>query len=195
MGLNPDGMTRRAGFITFMVWREIEMKCGPRLETQRVWFLAKVVGLSALMLFGVGCQGKDGKNADSNSGTAKSAMSAPLPAHALHLQAKLVEIPGAFPANDLYNYAYIMRYEVTQVLGGEYTDKDILVGHYNPRMSRNEIKDDKDSLVNGNVTTFEEGALQDLIVMPMDSVYTGAIEDEFYQDKRPRWFAIQADKL
>jgi hypothetical protein len=152
-----------------------------------------LAALAVLAWWGVGCQKDAAKG--SGEGAAQSKVSAPLPAHALHLQAKLIEIPGAFPANDLYNYAYVMRYEVSQVLGGEYTDKDILVGHYNPRMSRNEIKDDKDSLVDGDVTTFEEGAMQDLIVMPMDSVYTGAIEDEFYQDKRPRWFAIRADKL
>ena len=28
--------------------------------------------------------------------------------------AQLVEIPGPFPPNDLYNYAYILKYKVTE---------------------------------------------------------------------------------
>jgi hypothetical protein len=124
----------------------------------------------------------------------ESSNAAPLPEGAVKIKAKLVEIPGAFPANDIYNYAYVMRYEVTEVLAGNYPDQDILVGHYNPRLARNAIKDDLDALVDGNVTIFSEGDVQVLIVKPIEAVYSGAIEDEFFQDKRPRWFAVQADK-
>jgi hypothetical protein len=145
----------------------------------------------------LGCQKKDSETAHSPS-KAPSTESAPTqPASApqgLKVQAKLVEIPGAFPANDLYNYVYIMRYEVVQVLEGVYPDKDILVGQYNPRLSRADIKDELDSMVDGNASTFEEGAMQELTLAPMDSLYHGAVEDEFFQDKRGRWFAKRTDK-
>lgn len=125
--------------------------------------------------------------------TAEAAAPA-LPEGAVRIKAKLASIPGTFPANDIYNYAYVMRYEVVEVLGGAYAEKDILVAHYNPRIPRSEIKDDLDAMVDGNVTLFSEGDLQVLTLKPIETVYTGAIEDEFFQDKRPRWFAIQADK-
>lgn len=133
--------------------------------------------------------------APASSSTAAAESAAPaLPEGAVRVKAKLATIPGTFPANDIYNYAYVMRYELIEVLGGTYAEKDILVAHYNPRMARSEIKDDLDPLVDGNVTLFSEGDVQVLTLRPIEAVYSGAIEDEFFQDKRPRWFAIQADK-
>src|SRR5713101_8246861 len=69
----------------------------------------------------------------------------------LVITGELQEIPGAFPSNDLYNYAYVMKYKVVKVIQGDYSGEDILVGHYNPRFARAEIHDDQDSLVGGNV--------------------------------------------
>jgi hypothetical protein len=146
--------------------------------------------------FLVGCQKKETPPPPSSNSKPDQVETpaAALPEGAVKIKAKLAQIPGAFPANDIYNYAYVMRYEVMEVLAGTYADKDILVGHYNPRMARNAVKDDLDPLVDGTVTVFSEGDVQVLIVKPIEAVYTGAIEDEFFQDKRPRWFAVQADK-
>ncbi len=44
----------------------------------------------------------------------------------LQVTAKLVEIPAKFPPDDLYDYAYVMRYEVT---GGPLDKSSILVAH------------------------------------------------------------------
>src|SRR4030095_5118171 len=52
--------------------------------------------------------------------------------------AKLVEIPSKFPPDDLYDYAYVMRYEVQ---GGPLDKQTILGGHYKPRQARDKIED------------------------------------------------------
>ena len=112
----------------------------------------------------------------------------------LVMTAKLVEIPGAFPANDLYNYAYVMKYKVLQVLQGSYAEPEILVGHYNPRIARNDIKDEQDSKVGGSLTSFQKGDIHYLVLNPLDGEWTGAVEDEYFNDKRPRWWALWVDK-
>lgn len=107
--------------------------------------------------------------------------------------AKVAEIPGAFPANDLYNYCYVMKYQVVKVLQGAYADPDILVGHYNPRIARDQVKDEQDSKVGGNVKSFAVGDVHYLVLSPVDGLWTGSMEDDFFKDKRPRWWALWAD--
>lgn len=113
---------------------------------------------------------------------------------ALVLTAELEGIAGQFPANDLYNYAYVMRYKVIQVLKGAYADSSILVAHYNPRMARAEIKDEQDAKVGGNLKSFQAGDAHYLVLDPLDGVWTGAVEDDYYKDRRPRHWALWADK-
>ncbi len=113
----------------------------------------------------------------------------------LVMTAKLVEIPGAFPANDLYNYAYVMKYKVIKVLKGAYADADILVGHYNPRIARADIKDEQDANVGGNVKSFQVGDIHYLVLSPIEGAWTGAMEDDFFKEKRGRYWAFWADKL
>jgi hypothetical protein len=111
------------------------------------------------------------------------------------VKAELVDIPGLFPANDLYNYAYVMKYKVLKVLSGNYADTEILVGHYNPRFARAEIKDGLDSLVGGNLKSFQVGDVHYLVLSSMESKWNGAIEDDFFTDKRTRYWALWTDKL
>ena len=58
---------------------------------------------------------------------------APAPDAVVTVTAKLVEIPGKFPEDDLYDYAYVMRYVVE---GGPMDNQTILVAHYKPRQPR-----------------------------------------------------------
>jgi hypothetical protein len=113
----------------------------------------------------------------------------------LVMTAELAEISGPFPANDLYNYSYVMKYKVIKIIKGAYADADILVGHYNPRIARAEIKDDQDSKVGGNVKSFQVGDIHYLVLSPMDAVWTGAVEDDYFKEKRARYWAFWADKL
>jgi hypothetical protein len=112
----------------------------------------------------------------------------------LVMTARLMEIPGSFPANELYNYAYVMKYQVLQVKQGTYADAEILVGHYNPRMAREEIKDEQDAKVGGDVKSFQVGDTHYLVLSQLDGIFTGAVEDDYFKEKRPRYWALWADK-
>jgi len=111
----------------------------------------------------------------------------------LAIEAKLEEIPAPFPANDLYNYVYIMKYRVLKVLRGKYSDSVILVGHYNPRFARSEITDPMDSLVDGDLTSFNAGDVHLLALTDLDSIgVTPAVEDNYPRDRGKRCFALWA---
>ncbi len=113
----------------------------------------------------------------------------------LVITAKLDDIPGEYPANDIYNYAYIMRYKVIKVVQGSYADSVILVGHYNPRFAREEIKDEQGSKVGGNVKSFTVGDVNYLVLTNLEKNWNGAVEDGYFKDKRTRYWALWADKL
>lgn len=113
----------------------------------------------------------------------------------LVLTAELLEIPGPFPSNDLYNYAYVMKYRVVKVHQGTYADGDILVGHYNPRLKRAEVKDDQDPKVGGNAGSFRVGDVHYLVLAGLDETWTGALEDDYFKDRRHRYWALWADRL
>jgi hypothetical protein len=112
----------------------------------------------------------------------------------LVVNAKLIEIPGKFPANDIYDYVYIMKYRITNVVKGSYSEKEILVGQYNPLIARNMIKDEMDQFVNGTVKAFKIGDNHTLkLVSPMETVWKDAVEDEYFDSDLPKFFAIQTD--
>jgi hypothetical protein len=113
----------------------------------------------------------------------------------LVVTARLVEIPGRFPPNDAYNYVYVMKYRVISVESGEYSEKDLYVGHYNPLIPRKLIKDDLDPFVDGTVESFSVGAKQRLVLVePIDKFYDQK-EDEYYDTELPKYFAVQADYI
>ena len=107
--------------------------------------------------------------------------------------AKLVEIPSKFPPDDLYDYAYVMRYVV---IGGPMDKQSILVAHYKPRVGRTAIKDQMKSVVSGKVRSFHQGDVHKLQLTPdLKSVWRGALVDEFAatDHKSIRYFALVAD--
>lgn len=119
-----------------------------------------------------------------------------VPAPQLEIEARLVEIPGKMPKNDLYNYVYVFRYKVIRVIQGSYSGKEILVGQYNPLMARTAVKDKMDAFVNGNLQSFKAGEVHSLkLVKPMESVWKEALEDEYFDDNSDRWFAIETNAV
>jgi hypothetical protein len=108
---------------------------------------------------------------------------------------RLEPIPAPFPANDLYKYAYVLKYSVDTVIQGTFSAKEILVGQYDPRTPRSAIEDDQKGKVGGNVDGFHPGDRHYLVLRPLDSAWTGAIEDENVQDKSPRWWAVRTDRI
>lgn len=108
--------------------------------------------------------------------------------------ARLVEIPGKMPANDLYNYVYIFKYKVLQVVSGQVAEKEILVGQYNPRSPREQVKDKMDPWVGGTLQSFKAGEVHRLkLIKPLEQVWKDAIEDEYFDDTSTRYFALQTD--
>ena len=116
-------------------------------------------------------------------------------AGSLVIVATLVDISGSFPANELYNYAYVMKYKVNKIVVGSYPDSNILVGQYNPKIARAEIKDEQDEKVGGNLKSFQVGDTHYLVLSAIDGVWTGAIEDDYFKEKRTRYWAFWTDKL
>jgi hypothetical protein len=118
---------------------------------------------------------------------------APRPDAPITVTAKLVEIPGKFPDDDLYDYAYVMRYVV---IGGPMDKQSILVAHYKPRQPRSAIKDKMKSVVSGKVRSFHPGDVHKLqLTANLKSVWKGALVDEFSSTdhKSPRYFALVTD--
>jgi hypothetical protein len=108
--------------------------------------------------------------------------------------ARLTEIPGALPPNDLYNYVYIMKYRVIKVLKGSYKKQEILVGHYNPLIPRRQIKDRMHPLTGGDVVKFEKGARQRLVlVTPIERVWKDAVEDNYPDSDLDKYYALKAE--
>ncbi len=112
----------------------------------------------------------------------------------LIIRARLLEIPGTFPPNDLYNYVYVMKYRVLDVEQGAYDDREILVGHYNPLIPRKQVSDKMDAFVDGNIEKFEEGDKHELVlVKPIDKVWNEALEDEYFDSQEDKYYALEAN--
>ncbi len=108
--------------------------------------------------------------------------------------ARITEIPGKFPSNDLYNYVYIMKYRILSVVQGVYKPQEILVGQYNPLIPRSQIKDAMKKNVAGAAEKFEVGAKQKLwLITPMDKVWKDAVEDEYTDSDLQKYYAVKTD--
>lgn len=126
--------------------------------------------------------------------------SAPPPAAgaeaALKVTAKLIKIPSKFPPNEMYDYAYVMQY---QVIGGKLDKQKILVAHYNPRIPRNKITDKMRKVVKGKLKRFREGDVHELQIIAkwrkLKKKFGGQVEDRFFSADRKstRYFCLRAD--
>ena len=121
-----------------------------------------------------------------------SPASADAPAGPTVVTAKLVEIPSKFPPDDLYDYAYVMRY---QVVGGASDGQSLLVAHYKPRQMRSKIKDKMKPYVGGKVRSFSVGDIHRLKLSPdLKKIWSGALVDEFSATDRKtvRYWCLEA---
>ena len=111
----------------------------------------------------------------------------------LEVTAKLVEIPSKLPPDDLYDYAYVMRY---QVQGGPLDKQFLLVAHYKPLQPRSKIKDKMKAQVGGKLRNFTTGDVHKLkLNADLKSVWKGALVDEYAatDHKSVRYWCLQAD--
>jgi hypothetical protein len=114
----------------------------------------------------------------------------------IEVTARLTEIPGEFPANELYNYAYVLKYQVLEVHRGDVSGKEILVGQYNPRKPRSQVEDELSDTVGGNVTSFRPGDVHRLaLTAPLDELWTGGIIDKYFNEEGVRYWALWTNRV
>lgn len=105
--------------------------------------------------------------------------------------AELLEIPSPFPPNDLYNYAYVLKYRVLKVHRGQVPAGQILVAQYNPLKAREHAQDDVSGKVGGHVSAFRTGDVHRMaLASPLDQFWMGGIVDEYFNQKGTRYWAI-----
>lgn len=110
------------------------------------------------------------------------------------VEARLTEIPGKMPSNDLYSYVYVFKYKVQKVVSGKLDAKEILVGVYNPLIARGKVKDKMADKSKGNVGEFKAKAKHKLKIIPLEGNWDGAVEDEYFDDESPRYLAIEVNE-
>lgn len=115
-------------------------------------------------------------------------------AETIDVEARLVEIPGKMPSNDLYSYVYIFKYKVLSVTQGKLDSKEILVGVYNPLIARGKVTDKMADKSKGNVQAFKAKAKHKLKIVPLEDNWNGAIEDEYFDDTSERYLAIEVNE-
>lgn len=117
----------------------------------------------------------------------------PDPAATLSVTAKLVEIPSKPPPDELYDYAYVMRY---QVIGGPLDATSILVAQYRPWIPRSKITGKMKAFVSGKLRSFVQGDVHKLKLSPeLKKIWKGPLVDEFEATDRKsrRYWCLEAD--
>lgn len=140
-----------------------------------------VVALALLIAALTGCSKRPANEVDTEVTTLGAA----------EVTAQLVEIPGPFPANDLYDYTYVLKYKVLKVHRGNVPGGEILVAHYNPLKPRDKVQDDISGKVGGRVTAFRAGDIHRLALeSPLDQFWMGGVVDKYFESGGTRYWAI-----
>ncbi len=105
--------------------------------------------------------------------------------------ARLVEIPGPFPANDLYNYAYVFKYRIVSVHRGQVEGNEIFVAHYNPLKARSKARDEFSGNLGGHLQRFRAGDIHRMALQaPLDQYWMGGVIDKYHTEKGQRYWAV-----
>lgn len=114
----------------------------------------------------------------------------------VEVTAKLVDVGGDFPPNDLYDYAHVMKYEVIETHRGTVDANTICVGHYNPLKPRASVADERVKEIGGNVTKFVAGDIHRMaLAVPIDENYMGGIVNKLPEsEKGPIYWALWTDR-
>jgi hypothetical protein len=110
--------------------------------------------------------------------------------------AKLLAIPGEFPPNDLYNYAYVLKYRVLTVHRGQAKQgEEILVAHYNPLKARASAQDENSGKLGGNLEKFRAADVHRMALeAPLDQHWMGGVIDKYFDQKGMRYWAVWTNK-
>ncbi|MCL4692686.1 MAG: hypothetical protein KJ060_09280 [Candidatus Hydrogenedentes bacterium] len=114
----------------------------------------------------------------------------------VEVTAKIVNITGEFPPNDLYDYAYVMKYEVLQSHRGE-APQTLYVGQYNPLKPRAEAADARSGEIGGDVTEFRVGDVHRLALeVPIDEYCMAGIINKYAeQTQDPIYWAVWTNRV
>jgi hypothetical protein len=106
--------------------------------------------------------------------------------------AQLLAIPGEFPPNDLYNYAYVLKYRVLTVHRGQLRPgAEILVAHYNPLKPRSSAQDELSGKLGGNLDRFRSQDVHRMALEePLDQHWMGGVIDKYFDQKGVRYWAV-----
>ena len=115
----------------------------------------------------------------------------------LEVTARLVEISGELPNIPLYDYAFVMKYQVLQVHRGEVKEDTIYVGQYNPLKPRNQVADVRSGEIGGNVKKFQAGDVHRMALdVPIDDYYMGGIVNRYFEQKvGPIYWAVWTNQV
>jgi hypothetical protein len=148
--------------------------------------IALFLGLLSLAVFAVSCAEKTEVPIDPNVTTRGS----------IEVTARLAEIRGDLIDDPMYDYAHVMKYEVTQVHRGK-VDRDVIyVGHYNPAEPRSSVVDARVQEIGGNVKQFRVGDVHRMALeVPIDDHFMGGIINKYFGEVNdPIYWAIWTDK-
>jgi hypothetical protein len=107
------------------------------------------------------------------------------------ITAQLLEIPGEFPPNDLYNYAFVLKYRVLQVHRGSVPAGEVLIAHYNPLKPRATVQDDLSGKIGGHLASFRAGDVHRMALeSPVDQFWMGGIIDKYFGQPGVRYWAV-----
>jgi hypothetical protein len=139
------------------------------------------IAVAALIVGLTGCSKRPANEVDAQVTTLGTA----------EVTAQLVEIPGQFPSNDLYNYAYVLKYKVLQTHRGTVPGAEILVAQYNPLKPREQAQDDVSGKVGGHLTSFRAGDIHRMALeSPLDQFWMGGIVDKYFGTSGTRYWAV-----
>jgi hypothetical protein len=112
----------------------------------------------------------------------------------VEVTARLIEVPeGAIFKRDLYDYAAILKYEVTAVHRGAVAPgATIFVGHYNPWKPRSGSADQKVKDIGGTLIQFRAGDTHRMALeVPIDDHFMGGIVNKYFgRETGPLYWAV-----
>lgn len=117
---------------------------------------------------------------------------------AAEVTARLVEILSDFPPNKLYDYVYVMKYEVLETHRGGTLPQFIYVGHYNPLKPRNAVVDKRVEDIGGNLQSFKPGEVHRMALeSPLDDYFMGGVINEYGTDPAatPVYWAVWTNQV
>jgi len=115
----------------------------------------------------------------------------------IEVTAKLVDVPGEFVNRPLYDYAFVMKYEVLAVHRGDVDGNTLYIGHYNPLEPRASVADARVPEVGGNLSKFRAGDVHRMALeVPIDDHYMGGIINRYFGKEQtgPIYWAVWTDR-